>query len=251
MNDSTRGWSRALAKGVDEACRAITEGVLSSATKEEGMLMIRKALGVSLFGLVMLAGGRPAAAQTESAYETALRPGDVLRISVWPDTGLGGEFPVEADGNVYLPFLGSVPAVGVPVDDLRARIREGFQSAQRNAVVTVTPLYRIGVTGAVERSGLYLVPPTDRFFDVIANAGGFQPGADQSKVTVVRDGQVLRLNAEEALKTGDTLPLDALSLKSGDQVVVPFSGQPWRARDYISLLNIGISIAILVDRLQN
>ncbi len=215
------------------------------------MSMIRKTLGVSLFGLVMLTGGRPAAAQTESAYETSLRPGDVLRISVWPDTGLGGEFPVEADGNVYLPFLGSVVAAGVPGDGLRTRIREGFQSAQRNAVVTVTPLYRIGVTGAVQKPGLYLVPPTDGFFDLIANAGGFHAEADQGKVTVVRDGQVLRLNAEEALKTGETLPLDALSLKSGDQVVVPYSGQPWRARDYISLLNIGISIVLLVDRLQN
>lgn len=204
-----------------------------------------------LAGLILLGLRDTAPAQTGTPYDSPLRPGDVLRISVWPDAELSGEFPVEVDGNVYLPFLGAVRAIDVPGDELRSRIREGFQSAQRNAVVTVTPLYRIGVTGGVRRPGPYLIPPTDGFFDAIAIAGGFDYRAQEDKVSVVRDGQVIVLNAENAIRRGETLPLEALSLRSGDQIFVPFGAPPWTARDWLSLGNFAISVVLLIDRLQN
>lgn len=192
-----------------------------------------------------------AVAQEAGGYEDTLRPGDLLRVAVWPDADLSGEFPVETDGLVYLPFLGGVQVTGVPVDQLRRDIRAGFQAAQRNAVVAVTPLYRIGVTGSVRRPGAFLVPPSDGFFDVIAEAGGFDLRAKEDQVRVIRDGQVIVLNAKEAIDKGETLPLDALSLKSGDQIVVPFGAEPWGARDWIALGNFAISLLLLYDRLAN
>ena len=212
--------------------------------------MFRTRAGIGLLCLLLIVIITPAQAQ-DASYDSPLRPGDVLRISVWPDAQLGGEFPVEVDGNVYLPFLGGVRAVGIPGDELRKQIREGYQAAQRNAVVTVTPLYRIGVTGSVRRPGVLMVPPTDGFFDVIAAAGGFDMRAKEDQVSVVRDGQVIMLNAEEAIKKGNTLPLDALSLRSGDQIIVPFGALPWTTRDWLALGNFAISLILLADRLQN
>jgi protein involved in polysaccharide export with SLBB domain len=208
---------------------------------------------LSLALSVVVWSGTPgtASAQEYGSPAETLRPGDLLRVSVWPDAELSGEFPVETDGMVYLPFLGGVQVTGVPVDQLRREIREGFQSAQRNAVVAVTPLYRVGVTGSVRQPGAYLVPPTDGFFDVIAQAGGFDLRAKESQVRVVRDGQVIVLNAEDAINKGETLPLDALSLRSGDQIIVPFGAEPWGARDWIALGNFAISIILLWDRLAN
>jgi len=129
--------------------------------------MVRSAVCKCLLALALLSVGSSAIAQ-DGGYDSPLRPGDVLRISVWPDAEFSGEFPVEIDGYVYLPFLGGVRATGIPGDELRRQIREGYQAAQRNAVVTVTPLFRVGVTGSVRRPGVILVPPTDGFFDVIA-----------------------------------------------------------------------------------
>jgi polysaccharide export outer membrane protein len=212
--------------------------------------MIRSVVRTCLLVLLLLSVGGPAVAQ-EQSYDSPLRPGDVLRISVWPDAQLSGEFPVEVDGNVYLPFLGGVRAIGIPGDELRRQIREGYQTAQRNAVVTVTPLYRIGVTGSVRRPGAFLVPPTDGFFDVIAMAGGFDIRAREDRVSVVRDGTVIVLNAEEAIKKGETLALDALSLRSGDQIIVPFGSEPWGRRDWIAIGNFAISLILLWDRLAN
>ena len=196
--------------------------------------------------LTMAAAGELAAQEA-----SALRPGDVLRINVWPDVDLSGEFVVEETGIVNLPFLGSVQTSGISVSQLRTQLREGYASGTRNAVVTVMPLYRIGVTGSVRRPGAYLVPPTDGFFDVIATAGGFDLRAKEDQVAVVRSGEVIRLNAREAISTGETLPLDALMLQSGDQIIVPFGQEPWGVRDWIALGNFAISLILLADRLVN
>lgn len=213
--------------------------------------MIRSIVRIGLLGIILGALASPVAAQDAGSYDSPLRPGDALRVSVWPDAQFGGQFPVEVDGFVYLPFLGGVRVTGVPGDDLRREIREGFQAARPNAVVTVTPLYRIGVTGSVRRPSAYLVPPSDGFFDVIATAGGFDMRAREDQVSVLRDGQVIRLNAEDAIKSGNTLPLDALTLQSGDQIIVPFGALPWTTRDWIAVANFGISLILLWDRLAN
>src|SRR5690606_6114239 len=106
------------------------------------------------------------------AEDVVVRPGDVLRISVWPETSLGGDFPVESNGYVYLPILGEVPAGNVSLSTLRAQLREGYSSNMKNPVVTVTPLFRVSVLGAVARPALYNVDPTHTLFDVISLAGG-------------------------------------------------------------------------------
>ena len=56
--------------------------------------MIRSIVRICLLVLLLLSVGSAAAAQEES-YDSPLRPGDVLRISVWPDDQLGGERKVE------------------------------------------------------------------------------------------------------------------------------------------------------------
>ncbi len=56
-------------------------------------------------------------APTSSGY--IVRAGDVLQIRVWPDSSLGGAYPVEETGVVYLPLVGAVSAGGRPIVDLR------------------------------------------------------------------------------------------------------------------------------------
>jgi polysaccharide biosynthesis/export protein len=212
---------------------------------------MRRAINAGMVGALLIACASTAQGQARGDLEAPLRTSDLLKLSVWPDTELSGEYQVEGDGKVYLPFLGGLDVAGVPVSELRERVRSGLQAAQRNAIVTVTPLYRIGVMGAVRSPGLYFVPPTDGFFDVIAQAGGFNVQADESKVRVVREGQVVRLDARKALDTGEMLPLQALSVRSGDQIMVPAKGPGWGPRDFIALGSFLISAALLYDRLSD
>jgi polysaccharide export outer membrane protein len=184
-----------------------------------------------------------------AARVNSLRPGDVLRISVWPDATLGGEFTVEQSGNVYLPVVGEIRAVGMPVEDLRLHVREVYQTYLRDSVITITPAFTVGVMGQVQRPGLYIITPTANLFDVIGMAGGFAPEADESKVRVVREGEVIPIDAMRALRSGQGL--DPLVLHSGDQIIVEGGGVGLeQMRNILALIQSIVLVATIVERVR-
>jgi polysaccharide export outer membrane protein len=186
-------------------------------------------------------------AQRSSAI--TLRPGDILRIDVWPTDELSGEFTIGETGYVYLPLLEAVRAAGVALDDLRAELRRRYGEATRNPVVTITPMYRVSVTGAVQRPGIHLITPTNSLLDVIGLAGGFQGGADTENVRVVRESGVVEFNALRALETGQGM--DAVMLRSGDHIVVPVRGAPlitWRG--VFDAIRTVTTLILIWDRLN-
>jgi len=180
--------------------------------------------------LALAASAKGSCAQTTSSLkvradsdtEFLVRPGDILRIRIWPDSTLGGQFPVEETGLVYLPVLGEIRAAGMSLADLRRELRRGYGTTIKSPVVTVTPLFRVSVLGAVERPGLYQVEPTQSLFDVISLAGGFRRDAKQTKLRIIREGRVLEIDARHALESGEALL--GLALRSGDRIVVPQRG---------------------------
>lgn len=180
-----------------------------------------------------------------------VRPGDVLRISVWPSKELGGDFPVEESGYVYLPIIGRIQATGSSLDQLRQELRDGYGTTMKNPVVTVTPLFRVSILGAVARPGLYNVEPTNTLFDLISMAGGFAPSADERKVRILRDNKVIETDAKRAVEqaSGDL----ALALHSGDRIVVPTRGgigAAWIRTGFTAVHSVLLIVAI-IQRLNN
>jgi protein involved in polysaccharide export with SLBB domain len=200
--------------------------------------------------LALLSVAEVASAQNAPTTDLTLRPGDVLQIGVWPSAELGGQFVVEEGGLVYLPFLGAVRVTGMSMAQLRAELTAGYSRALQNPVITITPLFRVGVMGAVNRPGIYLVPTSDQLFEVIGTAGGFAANANPSKVEIVRDGQVVSLDTQQALDTGDLLPLRALQLRSGDMIVVD-RRSPITAGSVLAAINVVLATALLIDRIVN
>jgi protein involved in polysaccharide export with SLBB domain len=101
------------------------------------------------------------------------------------------------------------------------------------------PRFRVSVLGAVQRPGLYYVTPANTLYDVIALAGGFRPEARDDRLRVVRENQVIDVNARRALESGEAL--SGLRLRSGDQVVVP-ARQPFP----VQFLTLGVQLLVLV-----
>jgi protein involved in polysaccharide export with SLBB domain len=212
--------------------------------------------GLALALILALAGcgssrtSRPATASPGAPEDPVVRAGDALSISVWPDANLGGQFPVEETGYIYLPILGAVRAADVPLSRLREMLREGYSSVIQNPVVTVTPQFRVSVLGSVRRPGLYTVTPTHSLFDVLSEAGGFMPDADEGEVRVVREGRVLEFDLERALETGEGLEMEPL--RSGDRIVVP-QGSGWtgaRIRGILFALQSVLLVWNIWDRTQ-
>jgi polysaccharide export outer membrane protein len=163
----------------------------------------------------------------------------MVGVRIWPDSMLSGDFPIEESGDAYFPMLGPVRAAGVPLDSLRSELRRLYSTAMRTPVVSIMPRFRVSVLGAVQRPGLYYVTPANTLYDVIALAGGFRPEARDDRLRVVRENQVIDVNARRALESGEAL--SGLRLRSGDQVVVP-ARQPFP----VQFLTLGVQLLVLV-----
>lgn len=200
--------------------------------------------------LLLLAAAAALCAQTPRSSGSddtlVLRAGDMLRVRVWPDSALGGDFPVEAPGVVLLPVVGSVRASGRSLADLRRELRQRYEQAMKLPVVTILPVFRVSVLGAVQRPGLYQVDPTLTLFDVISLAGGFRPDARENDVRVVREGAVLPVDARQALETG-ALP-EALRLRSGDRIVVAVKHPGLSGLLFLQMATLAATIAGILTR---
>src|SRR3954447_23710913 len=53
----------------------------------------------------------------------ALRPGDVLKIAVFRDKELTGDYPIDARGYVQIPGLGVIKAAGLDPTEVTDRLR--------------------------------------------------------------------------------------------------------------------------------
>lgn len=182
----------------------------------------------------------PAARVTEAF---SVQPGDLLRITVWPQTALGGEYPVEESGLVFVPILGAVQVSGLALDQVRTLLRDGFSRVMQSPVVTVVPLFNVSVLGAVIRPGLYQVDPSTTVFDVISLAGGLHPEAEEDGVVLVRGDRSIPLASTEGLGfRGDA---DMLKLRSGDRIMVRRRGRfPLQAMN-VALQGLVLLITII------
>ena len=173
----------------------------------------------------------PASAQSPAVTQSAsgqgfasqsLRPGDVLRLRIWREPDLSGEFTIDESGVVTLPKLGAVRAVDEPVAALRTRIISSFAQYVTQPV-EVTPVLRVRVLGAVRTPGIYKVEPTMTLSDAIALAGGTAPTGDENRAKLIRDGRTL-----DVTLTRDAILADS-PLRPGDQVFVP--ERSWLSRN--------------------
>jgi protein involved in polysaccharide export with SLBB domain len=168
----------------------------------------------------------------------ALRPGDVLRLRIWREPDLSGDFVVNERGEATLPKLGPVAVGGIPTDSLRSLLVGRYQAFLNNPSVEVTPLRRVSVLGAVKQPGLYPVDATMKVADVLALAGGPAPDGRQDRLELRRDGErvVARLDASALVADSP--------LRSGDQIYVPQKG--WLSRNtWLVSTTVGAGLTLL------
>jgi protein involved in polysaccharide export with SLBB domain len=181
-----------------------------------------------------------------SSEPITLRPGDVLDVDVWPESGLSGSFVVDETGHLHLPFLGRTQATGIGLAELRERLRAGYEEDLKNPVISVTPRYRVGVLGEVRNPAIYTVTPAESLIELIGRAGGFSANADREGIRVMRDDEVVHVDALRAMEEG-TRAL-SFGLRSGDQIVVPPQGTGISFRDAMTIVQTAATTWFLIDR---
>ena len=162
-----------------------------------------------------IAQSSAAAAAAADSTRGLLRPGDVIRLRIWREPDLSGDFPVDETGTVTFPKIGTFRVFDYTTAALKAKLLESYAVYLRNPSVEVTMLRRINVLGAVQHPGLYPIDPTMTIADALAMAGGATPSGDQHHVVLVRNG----VRVTEALSAETSIA--ETPLRSGDQLFVP------------------------------
>lgn len=190
---------------------------------------------------------QPLPAQTGEAVRTAgpdsLRVGDVLKLRIWREEDLSGEFPVQEGGVIVLPKIGPRKVTGLPTAELKNRLIAEYQKFLRNPSIEITFLRRVNVLGAVRQPGVYSLDPTMTIAMAVATAGGPTSDGNPDRVELYRNGQRL----ETQITQGTTIA--ELPIQSGDQLFV--RERSWAARNFGALMSGGLgllSIAIAVFR---
>ena len=126
----------------------------------------------------------------ESAYR--LGAGDLVRLTVFNDPRLTGEFRVSEAGTLALPLLGQLGAVGQTTTELETTVREEMRRRDlfRAPEVAIEVLaYRpIFVLGMVEKGGQFPYQPGMTALTAVAVAGGFNYRAVRDYVSITRLG---------------------------------------------------------------
>jgi polysaccharide export outer membrane protein len=163
------------------------------------------------------------------AQDAVLRPGDQVEIRLG---GVPAEdvaqvsavYTVDGDGFVNLPHIGKVKAAGAT----QAQFQSAIESAYKSQQIYTNPSITVSVaSGArfVDVGGDVRAPQRVPFtadltlLGAITATGGFTEYADQTKVRVLRDSQVIVISVREVKKD----PSKDLKLKPGDKIEVPRS----------------------------
>lgn len=191
-----------------------------------------------LAAVVAIAGRAPDTAAQAARPVVVLRPGDALRVEIWREADLSGEFLVNEDGVVTLPLLGDRRVIGVPIPELRDSLISLYRAELRNPAIEIIPLRRVYVLGEVNRPGLHAVDPTVSLAGAVALAGGANPQGDIRRIRVIRDNEVILhgISIETALS--------AVDIRSGDQIFIDRRG--WFERNSTVLISGALGLTSIV-----
>jgi len=160
----------------------------------------------------------PASAQAQApssvspADNYVLGPNDRVRLKVYGEPDITGEYEIDSTGNVSVPLAGHIKAVGLTTRQLERSITSALSKGiVRDPRVNVEiaqyrPYY---ILGEVKKSGEYPYRLGLTVMDAIASAGGFTYRANENKIYLRRSGggaeEVHALDAPVPVFPGDNI----------------------------------------------
>ncbi|MXP41372.1 polysaccharide export protein [Altererythrobacter soli] len=184
----------------------------------------RRKAAVGLFALaaLSLAGCASTNIPTASVIEAntgveqgyTISSGDKIRVTVFDEENLTGDYQVGLAGDVQLPLIGRIVAAGETSTTLAEMIatmlRDGSYVLSPRVAVEVAQHRPFFILGEVKTPGEYVYASNMTLEQAVAKAGGFTPRADKGVVILRRQTwstpRKVRLDGETLLVSpGDTI----------------------------------------------
>lgn len=154
-------------------------------------------------------------AQENAVEQYQLGAGDQIKVTVYGEDDLSGEFEIDGQGKIALPLIGTVVVGGKRLDDAEGVIREmladGYLVTPRVnlEVMNYRPFY---ILGEVDQPGSYPYVNDMTVLNAIALASGFTYRANKKKIEVTRkiDGIEQKITVDITAKVlpGDIIRID-------------------------------------------
>lgn len=151
---------------------------------------------------------------------------DVLRIMVWGQGGISGDFIVRPDGRISLPLIGDVQASDKSPEqlgrDIEQRLKDGKILNDPNVTVGIFAVHskKYFIEGEVNRPGAFDLTVPTTIMQGLVNAGGFRDFANKKNIIILRDGgkTILHFNYNDVSK-GKHLEENRV-LQPGDHIII-------------------------------
>lgn len=181
------------------------------------LLMLGAVLALPLPAMAQAAADQPGQAQTTTRATTpayTLGAGEKLRVIVFGEENLTGEYAVSSTGIIAFPLIGDVIAGGRSLaevqDTIRARLAAGYLNDPRVSVEVLE--YRtFYILGEVNKPGEYPFRTNLTVEQAVATAGGYSYRANRKRFSISHSGseqeQRMRFRDARGLKVapGDTI----------------------------------------------
>ena len=152
----------------------------------------------------------PATASAQSGY--VLAPGDKIKLTVYDEDELSGQYTVSPTGTISIPLAGDISVGGASLESAQGSVRKALEpkylkEARVNIeLVTLRPFF---ILGEVEKPGQYTYATGLTVLDAVATAGGFTYRANTGKVMIKHASEdqqkAYPLTASISVTAGDTI----------------------------------------------
>jgi polysaccharide export outer membrane protein len=202
-------------------------------------LLLIAPVGVSA-PLVAQATTQVAAAPARDT-SVVLQPGDMVKVTVWRNEEMSGDFQVGVNGALRHPLYQQVPIAGLPMSEVEKRLTTFLERFVENPQIVVEPLFQVTVGGQVKTPNLYPLPRTTTIAQAIALAGGVTPDGRLDKVKLFRGGQQYQVDLTDPSGRWANEPI-----QSGDQLIVDKKSSVFR-NIVLPLISMAGAIASIVN----
>jgi protein involved in polysaccharide export with SLBB domain len=176
--------------------------------------------------------------------EMELRPGDVIRIQVWRQPELSGEFFITADGRIGHPLYRSIFAVARPLREVQESLRLFLLEFEAEPNFVLEAFFQVAVGGQVRQPNVHALRPGTTVAEAVARAGGVTEQGRLDRVILRRDGREYRVDLTDAAGA-----MRLTTIRSGDEIVV--LERRSRFRNYVlPVISVAGSVASIIRVIQ-
>ena len=132
------------------------------------------------------------AAVAAATSPAKLQPGDKIRIVVFGEDSLNGEYQLDQSGQISLPLAGTVKVQGLTQTELEQELAKKFRSQYLKSpkvTVTITTLRPYYIIGEVKSPGQFAYQSGLNVLTALAIAGGPTYRASRNTVEIQRLGE--------------------------------------------------------------